>query len=341
MSIIKKTLNVIAGAADIALSKGILSITNLPDIKFTLIKRSDGLLPSLIEQRQIIDVSYSINNNTEYSFVVSQRINGVLLSQSVKFLSDANATDAEIAKALVDSFNNSIGVGSLRDGGMRRVASGTVTPITFTADARYDNDDKIVGEPLMSITAGENVTVTDNQDDITAALQSGNITNAAPRVVTATAHGLVTGSTIVIALATGAGAADVNKTHRVTFLTANTFELDGTTATGTVVVGSATGIEVAQRSRGAIGDLKADGILASDISASVAYSQVDFRFAREAQSLMGAKRDINELRARLYVSAHSTITPFAPTSNFAAFETELTANLDGSGVTLAELHALV
>jgi len=342
MGITKKTLNVIAGAADVILSKGILSITNLPDIKFDLIKKTDGLLPSLIEQRQIKDVAYVVANNTKYSFVVSQRIEGTFVTQRVEFISDANATDAEIAKGLVDSFNLSIGVGTTRDLGLKVVASGTATPITLTADARYDTNDNIVGEPIMDVTAGDNVTVTDNQNDINTALQAGSITNATPRVVTATAHGLVTGSTIAIALAVGAGAADVNKTHRITFLTVNTFELDGTSNTGTITdLSSATGVEIAQRSRGAIGDLKADGILASDISANVAYSKVDFNFAREAEELMRASRNINGLEARLYVSAHSSLTPFTPTANFAAFETELTATLDGSGVTPQEIHGKV
>ena len=331
----KNTLNTIAGAADVTVSKGVLTITGLPkELKLNLITSASTLLPSLVEQVEILEVSYTAANNTLYKFVVSQIIDGVLVQKNVEFLSDANGTDAEIATALVDSFN-------AQKGEVKAVASGSGSPITFTADAKFDSDDLIVGESILDITPVSNVTVANNQSNITTALQVGSITNATPRVVTATAHGLSTGSTLTIALATGAGAADVNKTHRVTFLTANTFELDGTSNTGAVVVTAATGIEEAQASRGQSGDLKADGILSTDIASGKSYSQVDFGFGRIATPIMEAKRDISGLESRLYVSAHDTLTPFAVTTNFGAFDTELTGVLDGSGLSVTEVHALV
>lgn len=320
---IRETLNTIASdGGDITLDKKVLTIATLPGIEFDNIGRATVLLKSLAEIRQVKNIAYTAANNTTYKFIVEQTIGGIFTSKVVQYTSDASGSDAEIAAGLVNSFNKS-------KSGIKAVASGSATPITFTADAKYDSNNVIVGEPLLSVTAVENVTVTDNQDNHTSALQSGSITDATPRVVTAVAHGLQTGDTIVIAGVTTATA--INATWRVTVLTADTYELDGSVADGNAAsVGSATAIEKAQASRGHIADLINDNIESSDISANTAYSRVDIDYSIDKPSNTGSKGEVSGLKARLYVSAHSTTAPgYTATTNYADFEKRIDERLRG------------
>ncbi|KKM19605.1 hypothetical protein LCGC14_1653920 [marine sediment metagenome] len=320
---IKKLLNTIASdGGDITLDKQVLTVATLPPIDFDNIDRSTEVLVSLAETRQILSVAYTAANNTEYKFTVNQIIDGKLYTKIVKYTSDASGSDAEIATGLVGAFNNA-------KNGVRAVASGAATPLTFTAAAKYDSDYVIVGEPMLSIEDISNTTTTSNQDNHTAALQGGSITDATPCVVTAVAHGLVSGQKITLAGITTA--TTLNATWRATVLTANTYELDGSTdGTGAAGVGAATAIEVAQASRGHIGDLVNDSITSSDITANTAYSRVDFTYSIDKHSDTGSKGEISGLKTRLYISAHSTTAPgYTATSNYANFEKRLTERLKG------------
>lgn len=320
---IRKLLNSIASdGGDMTTSKKELAIATLPIMKFDLIKTSTELLPSLAEIRKIIQVSYTAAANTDYEFVVEQRIDGILYTKNIFYTSDSDGTDADIATALIGSFN------AAKDG-VKAVATGAATPITFTADAKYDADYNIVGEPLFNITVVQNTTATNVQANHTSALRAGSITDATPCVVTAIAHGLQTGDKVILAAITTATI--LNDTWRVTVSGANTYSLDGSVeGTGGAGVGAATAFEVAQASRGWIGDLIADGIDSGDITASAAYSQISFEYADAANTLNSNKRDIGGLKSRLYVSAHSTTSPgYTATTNYSDFAIRIEERLKG------------
>ncbi len=320
---IKKILNSIASdGGDITLDKQVLTVATLPPINFDNIDRATTVLTPLAETRQVLSVAYTAANNTEYKFTVSQIIDGKLYTKTVKYTSDASGSDAEIATGLIGAFNNA-------KNGVKAVATGAATPLTFTADAKYNSDNEVVGEPMLTIDDVSNTTTTAGQSDHTTALQAGSITDATPCVVTAIAHGLETGQNITLAGITTA--TTLNATWRATVLTADTYELDGSTeGTGAAGVGAATAIEVAQASRGHKGDLINDGITSSDITANTAYSRVDFTYSIDKHSDTGSKGEISGLKTRLYVSAHSTTAPtYTVTSNYANFEKRLTERLKG------------
>ncbi len=322
---IKKVLNTVASTGgDITLSKKILTIATLLPIEFDLIKSTTGLLQPLVETRQIQEIAYTPANNTTYKFMIEQFVDGENVRKIVEYESDASGADAEIAAGLVGSFNAA-------KNGIKAVASGTVTPITFTADAKYNSDYDIVGEPLFKITIIENInSIADAQTAHTTALQAGSITDATPCVVTAVAHGQTTGNTVTLAGITTA--TTLNATWRVTVVGADNYSLDGSVeGTGAAGVGAATAVQVAQESRGYKGDLIADGVASNDISDNTAYGTLTIDYAVEVKDLMKAKRDINEYQSRLYISAHSTSgTGYTATSNYADFVTIITEKLKGT-----------
>lgn len=320
---IRKVLNTIASdGGDITLDKKVLTVATLPSMEFENISKSTGVVISLAETVEILSVAYTAANNTTYKFIVSQIREGKLYTKEVKYISDASGSDAEIATGLVGAFNNA-------KNGIKATASGSATPLTFTAASKYDSDFAITGEPMLSITDVSNTTTTSDQDDHTSALQSGSITDATPCVVTAAAHGLITGQKITLALITTATV--LNATWRVTKLSTNTYSLDGSVeGTGAAGVGSATAIEVAQASVGHKGDLINDSISSGDISADTAYSRFDLTYSLDKPSNSGYKGEVTGLQARLYISAHgSTSSSFAVTSNYADFDKRLTERLKG------------
>lgn len=323
---IRKVLNTIASdGGDITLDKKVLTVATLPSVEFENISKSTGVLISLAETVEIKTVAYTAANNTTYEFTVSQIREGKLYTKTVKYISDASGTDAEIATGLVGAFNNA-------KNGIKATASGSVSPITFTADSKYDSDFVITGEPMLSITAVSNIdTVASNQDDHTTILRAGSITDATPCVVTVVGddHGLVTGQKVTLAAITTA--TSLNATWRVTVLSSTTYSLDGSVeGTGSAGVGSATAIEVAQASRGHKGDLINDGISSGDISSDIAYSRFDLTYSLDKPSNSGYKGEVTGLRARLYISAHgSTSSSYSVTSNYADFGKRLTERLKG------------
>ncbi len=320
---IRKVLNTIASdGGDITLDKKVLTVATLPPMEFDNISKSTGVIVPLAETVEILSVAYTAANNTTYKFTVSQIREGKLYTKTVKYVSDASGSDAEVATGLIGAFNNA-------KNGIKAVATGAATPLTFTADAKYNSDFEIVGEPMLTIDDISNTTTTSNQDNHTSALQGGSITDATPCVVSATAHGLETGQKITLALITTA--TTLNATWRVTVVNANSYQLDGSTAgTGAAGVGSATAIEVAQASIGHKGDLINDSIDSGDISASTAYSRVDLDYSIDKPSNTGSKGEVSGLKARLYISAHSTTSPgYTATSNYANFDKRLTERLKG------------
>ena len=88
------------------------------------------------------DVSYTFANNTIYKFAITQVLNGINQTAFITYESDSNATDLEVATALVAQINAHTELGVS--------ASGLASPITVTA---------VTGTPVFSIQGISNVTV--------------------------------------------------------------------------------------------------------------------------------------------------------------------------------------
>jgi hypothetical protein len=202
-----------------------------------------GILKSLVESVYVASVAYSVANSTTYSMVIGQQVGENYLSETISYTSDATATDAEIAAGLVAQINASQ---------LQVTASGTVTPITITANAGY---------PLFSVLDSNNLTATNGMatyapngtaaNAITAVIAPDGTAATAiagtgtVTVTTAAAHLLVAGDIVTIAsvatmtlsylttegkVLTG----QAGGTFRVASVpTATTFTLEGVTASGT------------------------------------------------------------------------------------------------------------
>ena len=294
------SLSLTATAGDTAA----LALPKLPSILRNQIRRITTI-KSRTEIVQIGTITYTAANSTRYAFFVDQLVNGVVNTQLVDYTSDATGTDAEIAAAILANINSATSQGSLQI-----TATGSSSPVTLTA---------LTGSPLFTIRPITGVTYASAQTNINAALQAGAITNAAPRAVTAVAHGLNTGDTVIFAGVTGTGAANVNGTKRITKTGVDTFTIDGTTATGTVVVTAATCVEVAQASFGT----------PTQVEESLAAQGLDFTALAtvwyDCIEIDVAQDDDNDLNVKLWCASHLIATANTPTTNYAQFTTDMSA----------------
>lgn len=245
-------------------------------------------------------------NSADYYFSVKQTVNGVDKIVNFFYTSDATGTQAEVVTAAVNTFN-----AQNAQNGIFVVATGSTT-IILTAQAGY---------PLFTVyNVSSNLSFASTMANINTALQAGSITNAAPRVVTAAAHGLVTGQAIEFALVAGAGAATVNGTQwRVTVLSASTFSLDGSTAGGAVTVASATGVLVAQEAYGSPSGVNADfSANAQSYSATTGqlYDSYDI-----VQEIAGETL----FTARIWCNANLAASPSTATTNYSQFVADMVA----------------
>jgi len=281
-----------------------LALNPLPSILRQNIRRITTT-KSKTEIVQIGTISFTAANDTRYAFYIDQVINGVLNTQLVDYTSDSSGTAAEIASAISASVNAATSQGSLQI-----TPSGSSSPVTLTA---------LAGSPLFTIRAVTGVTYASAQTNIDTALQAGSISNAAPRVVTAVAHGLLTGDTVTFAGVTGTGAADVNGTKRITKTGADTFTIDGTTATGTVAVTSATCTKVAQQSFGS----------PTQVEESLAAQGLDFTaLATSWYDLIQIEAELeneNQLSVLLWCASSLIASANTPTTNYSQFTADMSA----------------
>lgn len=260
-----------------------------------------------VETLNVQTLTFTAANSTDYSFSVKQTINGVDKIVNFFYTSDATATAAEIATAIVNTFN-----AQNAQNGIFVTATGSASPVTLTAQAGY---------PLFTVyNASSNITVANGMGNINTALQAGSISNATPRVVTAVAHGLVTGQTIEFASVAGAGAATVNGIQwRITRTGADTFTLDGSTNAGAVTVASATGTLVAQEAYGTAALVNAD-FTANDqdysATTTALYDSYDIEQDIEGDTLF---------TARIWCNACLLASPSTATTNYSQFVADLTA----------------
>lgn len=281
------------------------ALAKLPSIRrnqITKIKTTK----SLTEIVQIGTISYTPASNTRYAFYLDQFIDGELRTVLVDYTSDSTGTDAEIAAAILATINSAQAQGSIQV-----VATGSATPVTLTAQAGY---------PLFTIRTVTGVTYASAQTNINTALQAGAITNATPRVVTAVAHGLKTGDTVIFTLVAGAGAADVNGSNkRITYLTADTFSIDGTSNTGAVTVAAATCTKVAQASFGS----------PTMVEESMAANEIDFTALAtswyDAIDIEAQLEGEVSLFVRLWCASSLIASAYTPTTNYSQFTADMSA----------------
>lgn len=262
-------------------------------------------------------------NNFDYSFKVRQVVNGIVKVVNFFYTSDATGSQAEVVTAVINTFN-----AQNAQGGIFVTATGS-TSITLTGQAGY---------PLFDVyDVSGNLSFASGMANINTALQAGSISNATPRVVTAVAHGLLTGETIIFGSVAGAGAATVNGiAWRVTRTGADTFTLDGSTNAGAVTVAAATGTLVAQEAYGTS-------------------TQVDADFAANGQTFTATttalydsydivvEGDTDVFTGRIWCNANLKASPSTATTNYSTFTTDLTGFTTATvvgGVTIAKLLGL-
>jgi len=289
----------------------------IPRLKTSKIVINKGKLETVNVQVGTV----TAQNSTDYYFKVRQMVDGVFKIVNFFYTSDATATQAEIVTAIKNTF-----LAQVAQGGIFIDATGT-TSITLTGQAGY---------PLFDIyDVSSNIVFASGMGDINTALQAGSISNAAPRVVTAVAHGLLTGQTIIFTDVAGAGAATVNGINwRITRTGADTFTLDGSTAGGAVTVASATGTKVAQEAYGTPtlvdADFEANGQTYSATTGQV-YDSYDIVSSPDADT---------EFTARIWCNAFLAASPNTATTNYSQFVADVaayqTATAAGN-VTLAKM----
>lgn len=255
------------------------------------------ILPSLHEILQKQTFTFVAANDTTYSFVISQEQpdgSTLVFPISVKSAT-TGATPATIATQI------NAAIASKAGAGLKVSSSGASTVITIVA---------LTGYPRFVITNAVNGTVA-NAAALTIAFSAS--TDATPTVVTSVAHGLSTGDTVIptggtplspIAVAAGTQ-------RRITVLSANTFSVAGTTATGTADVAGGTILLVPQKSRGQVADLVAQGITGTSSGGSYAQCLYQFRLPDTMSFDMARDRVYSQ---RLWVNELA--------SNYAAFLTK-------------------
>jgi hypothetical protein len=338
-------LNTVTGAADATITGGKVAfpnVTGFPVIDYLKIKDSvfnqstvytpltsvvfaAGCKRALQEQSASFDITFTAANSTTYAFTIQQVVNERLQVVPFSFTSDSTATAGEIATALVSAINAATS--------LRVTASGTGTPVTVVAQAVANG-----GTANFSIIPQGNVTV-----DLTknVALSAGGgsaisaITNAAPRVVSATAHGLKNGQTIVLRACAGAGATSVNGiAFQVQVVNANSFSLVGSTAAGALTVAAVEVYFPGQEPLGQYADVLKSLVAAGSTSLPTVgqqYAQVNLVYNTDDSSLLNTQReDYNQ--AILWINqGSSTTVSAAPDANYLLLETQVATILGGGG----------
>lgn len=322
-------LNAISGAGAVTLSGRILSVSGTDplgsawiDMDYTKISINPRpvVQPSLAETLQKQTFTFVAANATTYSFVINQdQPDGTRKSFPITVIS---ATTGATAATISAQINAAILAKS--GAGLRVTSSGGGTVITIIADTGY---------PVFTVTNAVNGTVA-AAAAMTIAYASS--TDATPAVFTSAAHGLTSGQYIVLGGAPTAGspaavATAAGGSRRVTVLTANTFSVEGTVATGTPDVAGGTVTLQPQFSRGLPADLTADGITGG--VAGNTYSQVLFVFGQPDTMSFEMTRD-REMAQRLWINEAD--------ANYAVFLVRLNEYLNAynAGATTANPEAV-
>lgn len=308
-------LNTVAAShADLVLSAGTISLTGMSaPIVFAGIKRpSLGVQASLHETVQSYTLSWTLANSTNYSFIVTQKVDGILQTYTFYYTSQTTATNAQIAAAVTST------IGKLVN--FHLTASYTSgTSLTITAVA---SSSTVTAAPLFTLTALEGFTVAGNMAGVAIASN----TTATPSVITSVGHGLVTGDVITIVSADEAKL--VSGTYRVLYISANTYSLaskDGQTPLAGTSTTTATVTKVAQYARGSGQDLVNAGV--TNASASYNYGTLTLDFQTAVTSATGdvARSQTNTLV--YYIQQSLVASPYTATTNASTLVTAVQETL--------------
>lgn len=323
------TLNTIAASAgDITLQGGLLNVLGWTEkVKYLNITSSminGGIKGFLFETLKVVSLAYTAAANTTYKFSVTQTINGESFTRVIPYISDSTGADATIASNIVSAFNKL---------GFQITASGSATPLTFTA---------ITGNATFSLVNVQNTTPT-----VTATVASQTSTSIAagstvdlPYIVTKAAHGLTNGMTIVMTGALGTGLANVNGIWRITYISSSTFSLDGSRGTGSITNATGDFYTIAQDKFGYGADLITAGVTGA--SSLTLYSLLNVVYGNDVTNLATAARVQNGNSQKLWVSAATVAAPNTPTTNFTAFVVRLLeiANAHEAGGVVADAEVV-
>jgi len=215
-------------AGDIVQSQGVVYITNVPAMKYSLITSAGlaGFGPqySVLEYASnwTITPAAAVAGSV-YSFGITQYspLYGKTFYEVASYTAIAGDTTTTICVALTAILN------AFKDLSLTVTNNGTTITVAGVAVA---STSLTPGAPVVTLNALSNITATQNYTNANTALQGGSVTNAAPAVFTAVAHGFVKGQVITIAGVTGS--TGYNGTWTVTAATSNTFTINNLTALG-------------------------------------------------------------------------------------------------------------
>ena len=293
---------VAASAADIVVSNGTLSITGCPSMQYEFMKSAgNGLVVSLYPTPYVTEVIPTAAANTTYTLLLTQYVMpaGRIITRVLSYTTPAaGATATSICDFLRLQLASYTDIQITGSGTSSLILTGSLTSPLFTA--------------VNTSTATMSVTSSMPSKAVSA------ISNAAPRVATVVSTtNWFTGMTVTIA---GTATTNIDGVYRITIKSANTFELDGTTASGAVTGAGITATLVAQVSRGQYSDLLAAGVVGA--TAGSTYSQVPLVFGDESgldSNLNQPSQPINRHTPYVFEGVYGA----ASATNFAAFKVRM------------------
>ena len=279
-----KIFNIVLGAlnalqtagGDVILNNHILKITDAPEMDYRKIQDTDGILLSLTETSQIVIVTPVVAALQEFAIIVRQFVPS--LGRIVdKTLTYVTAVSGDTATTICTARKNQL------DLFLDLQITGVVTAGTFVLTAK-------AGAPLFSV---QNITLqaiginsTTSMLIVPTIVSNTFPASPAPAVFTTSApHGLVVGNVITITT----DGDPVAGTYRVdTVPLTTTFTLASVNGFTLLTASSSTIgtiAKVAQRSRGALADLVANGVTGG--IAGQTYSQIRFEWERTPKGNVG------------------------------------------------------
>lgn len=304
-------LNTVAAThGDLTLSAGTISLTGMAvPINFSGIKNPTlGVLASLHETVQSYTLSWTLSNSTNYSFIVTQIVDGLLQTYTFNYTSQQTATNAQIAAAVTTTIGKLVNFHLTAS-----YSSGTSLTITAVASSTT-----VTPAPLFNLTAIEGFTVAGNMAGVAIASN----TTASPTVITSTAHGLVTGDVIIVASADETKI--VSGTYRVKYASANTYtlsSLDGNTGLAGTSTTTATVTKVAQYARGSGQDLVNAGISGASASYNYGTLTLDYKIAVTDNTGDISRSTSNTLN--YYIQQSLVASPYTATTNASTLVTAI------------------
>lgn len=318
---------VAASAADISTSGGYLTVNEsgspiTPSLRYNYISKgmSKSIRPSKANVRTAKKVSFTAANDTDYKFVVTQTVGGVLTTKQARYTSDASGTNGEIGQGLADSFNNAV------ESTFGQKVHATAY---YTASNAYLHVISDASYGPINVTAIENVTVSTDQAATQAAGTTmaasigsnlyfpnaiSSVTGTTTVTVASTAHGLSSGAWVAVSNLT-AGTLTSNllntdlpaNTFRITRVDADSFTLDDCTG-ASLNATTVTVTYIDQLSRGMLSDVQSDvaGLPSGSVTgtaSAASYASIDINYSIDIPATQnGLVSSLSGNTLTLYVS---------------------------------------